>query len=198
MKQFSLALLAVAALLAMSHAASAQNYDFTFTSGGVTATGILNVESLGGGTYGILGGTITLTGGSINGTGIILADPLGAGNKFTLQGPPNSDGVNYTIDNLFFPSGSTLLTSDGFNFELTSYTGPPGGIYGNIWGNSPNNYAIVSQGPEGIYSTGGGNLEATDVPEGGATLLYLLLAGAGCFGAIFFRSRNGAGSPALA
>jgi hypothetical protein len=29
-----------------------------------------------------------------------------------------------------------------------------------------------------------------NVPEGGAALLYLLLAGASCFGAMFFRSRD--------
>lgn len=36
-----------------------------------------------------------------------------------------------------------------------------------------------------------GTLIATPVPEGGASALYLLLAGAACFGGIFFRRRSG-------
>ena len=32
------------------------------------------------------------------------------------------------------------------------------------------------------------------VPEGGGALIYLLLAGASCFGAIFFSSRNNPGN----
>lgn len=36
------------------------------------------------------------------------------------------------------------------------------------------------------------------VPEGGAALLYLLLAGVSCFGAMFFRSRNQSSRPGMA
>jgi hypothetical protein len=40
-------------------------------------------------------------------------------------------------------------------------------------------------------SLAAGTLIATPVPEGGASALYLLLAGAACFGGIFFRRRSG-------
>jgi len=40
--------------------------------------------------------------------------------------------------------------------------------------------------------------EFTALPEGGAALIYLLLAGAVCFGAIFLKSRNEAGNSMLA
>ncbi len=33
-------------------------------------------------------------------------------------------------------------------------------------------------------------LVTVPVPEGGATLMYVLLAGVSCFGVIFFHSRN--------
>ncbi len=36
------------------------------------------------------------------------------------------------------------------------------------------------------------------VPEGGAALMYLLLAGVSCFGAMFFRSRNQRAKPGMA
>jgi hypothetical protein len=40
--------------------------------------------------------------------------------------------------------------------------------------------------------------EVWGVPEGGAALLYLLLAGASCFGAMFLRSRNQSSRPGMA
>lgn len=53
----------------------------------------------------------------------------------------------------------------------------------NLWilTPSPNN------GPQEFWAPGG---PSYNVPEGGSALLYLLLAGASCFGAMFFSSRN--------
>jgi len=53
----------------------------------------------------------------------------------------------------------------------------------NLWilTPSPNN------GPQEFWAPGG---PSYNVPEGGSALLYLLLAGASCFGAMFFRYRS--------
>ena len=103
---------------------------------------------------------------------------------YTLQNPANSGGANYTIDNLLFPTGSTYLDSDGFNYELTSYTGPAGGIFGNIWGTAPTITPSSRRETEAPIQTGGDHLALTYVPEGGVPSLYLLLAGAVCFGGL--------------
>jgi len=192
MKKFSLASMAVAAALMISPVfVNAQTYNFSYNDGSDTATGTLVVSSLGGGAYGILGGTITIAGpNGYDGTGVVLADPNGAGNAWVLANPPNSGGADYIADNLFFPGGNPQLDDDGFNFDLTSYKGPSGFIPGNIWGNGPDNYTIL-EGAYNIYSNG--SFSATPAPEGGASLLYLLLAGAACFGAMILTPRNGLG-----
>jgi len=58
----------------------------------------------------------------------------------------------------------------------------------NLWilTPSPNN------GPQEFWAPGGTPNIVT--PEGGSALLYLLLAGASCFGAIFFRNRSQIGN----
>jgi hypothetical protein len=188
-----LLVLAFATGLVGSRTATAQNWNFTFTEGSIVADGTLTTTLISPGVYGITGGTITLTGGGIPGSGVVLSDPNGAGNLYTIQDPPNSGGANLTADNLLYLNGNPQLDGNGFNFELTSYVGHPGGIYGAIWGNGPGNYSIF-EGDYNIY-TGGGNFSA---PEGGASLLYLLIAGAACFGGIIFSSRNRLGSHASA
>lgn len=182
MNKVVLAFLATAAALAITPAAIADTYSYTFTAGSLTATGTLNVDSLGGGEDGILGGTITITGGGvISGTGVILADPNSPGTEYTFQNPGlYSGGANYTIDNLFFPGGAPQLDDDGFAYELND------GIYGNIWGNSPNNYQIVSvDSAESVYfDESGGNFATT--PEPGT----LLLLGTGLLGLAFVAFRK--------
>jgi hypothetical protein len=183
MKKFSMALVAIATALAISPVALAQNYNFTYTDGNVTATGVLDTTSLGGGIYGITGGTIALTvtaGSGIAGTGVILSDPNGPGNLYTLQNPPNSGGANLQIDNLFYPGLNPELTDNGFNFELTN-TAYAGGIFGSIWGNSASNYGIF-EGNYNVYDSGAGNFSSSAVPDGGTTLLLLGLAVAGLAG----------------
>ena len=132
--------------LAFSPVASwAQNYDFTFTGGGVTATGVLNVESLGGWwcSMGFWVEPYTLTGSGHqryrNHTGPIRFEYLFCHlrkysdkqlNSCSFFNPAiySDDGVFFQLhDRQFalFPTGSTYLDSDkGSTTRLTSYTGP--------------------------------------------------------------------------
>jgi hypothetical protein len=144
------------------------DFDYTFSIGGDTGSGIIIANLLSPGVYGITGGTITLNavGNGISGTGVILADPNGAGNQWTLAEPPNSGGADYIADNLFFPGASPQLDGDGFNFTLTSY---PGTVSGNIWGNGPGNYTLL-EGAYNVYADGG-TFEAAAVPEPGSFFL---------------------------
>jgi hypothetical protein len=188
-KKFAVALLAVASALAITPAALADSWNFTFSdSNGVTASGTITASLISGNEWGITGGTITVdaTGGGISGSGDILADPSGAGTEWTLQNPPNSGGANYTADNLLFIGGDPVLDGDGFNFELTSYVGPAGGIAGNIWGNSADNYTMF-EGAFNIYDSGASFiLTPAPTPEPST----LLLLGTGLLGLAFVAFRK--------
>ncbi|MDR3409397.1 MAG: hypothetical protein P4L87_00375 [Formivibrio sp.] len=63
----------------------------------------------------------------------------------------------------------------------------------NLWILTPNPLTGVGSGePQEMWTT---NLS---VPEGGAALMFLLCAGLSCFGAMFFKYRNEAGSSSVA
>ena len=205
MKKFPLALFACATALAISPAALiAQSWNFIFTDGTLTASGTFVVSPVALGTYtnglgsNVVGnnayvidsGTITVTGGplgTIDGSGVLVASPNPPGYLYTDQNPPNSGGANLTIDDVFYPDGNPQLDGQGLLYILSAAsTGYAGGITGGIWGNAPGNYGMF-QGSYNVYVSGGGSFSA---PEGGASLLYLLLGGGACFGAMFFFSRS--------
>jgi hypothetical protein len=216
MKTFSLISLAIATALAVSPTVvSAQTWDFTFSdSNGVTATGTLTAGgSVAGGGYSITSGTISLTGATdlnLNGTGILVALPASPGGVFYTGGgtelfnfpaPPSglccATGLE---DAVLFPNqnpqindswGDFAFAIGGFNTNTGA--GPGAGLL--IYSNGLDDYGVFG----GVgYESNGDSFEATLVPEGGAPFLYLLLAGAACFGAMFFSPRNGFRSRASA
>jgi len=209
MKKLSLISLAIATALAISPTVlTAQTWDFTFTSGSVVATGTLTGTYIAPGEYQLTGGTIDLTGSAMNGTGILV--PIENNLFYTGGGtelfnfPSPAGGSNWASgleDAVLFPNqdpqlnaqwGALTFAIGGFN--TSTGQGPGAGLA--IWSNGPDNYGGF--GGNWAFNVGSGaSFTTTLVPEGGAALLYLLLAGAGCFFAIFFRSRNGVGSPAL-
>jgi hypothetical protein len=212
MKKFSLALLACATALTISPAVlTAQTWDFTFTSGSFVATGTLTGTVVTAGEYQITSGTIDVTGASnssLDGTGILV--PIENNLFYTGGGtelfnfPSPAGGSNWASgleDAVLFPNqdpqlnaqwGALTFAIGGFN--TSTGQGPGAGLA--IWSNGPDNYGGF--GGNWAFNVGSGaSFTTTLVPEGGAALLYLLLAGAGCFFAIFFRSRNEVGSPAL-
>jgi hypothetical protein len=203
MKKLSLISLAVAAALAICPAALvAQSFDFTFTSlippNGDTAIGTLVTgASIGGGGYDITSGAVTLY-SPTNGTetfNLVQGNAIPPG---SITPPP---GV-FTYDNILYPtgdgSGGYLTNTAGLLFMDGSSV-----MQLNLWGNNnTNQYGSGTYNPTdytyGLWTeTNGswgptedaGTFTLTAVPEGGASLLYLLLAGGACFGAMFF-SRN--------
>lgn len=214
MKKLFLVTLAVATALAISPVVSAQSYDFTFTGAGVNASGILTVAPIAGqpGVYGITG--ISGIYSDSNGTPVVGAAITGLYSDPTYAQILTTSYL-FSLDNLFYPAGNapptcfwgtcapggTQLDVIGIVFNVAG--GNEVGI-GAAGGSYPGPYNL-NRDISGVYQDGGNNgvgvtFTATqvNVPEGGAALLYLLLAGAGCFGAISFRSRNGVRSPAMA
>jgi hypothetical protein len=213
MKKLSLVSLAIATALAISPSVLVgQQYNFTISGSGISASGVLTVAPTA--TPGVdsitgISGTYSDSGtGTVN--GIITSLYSNPSNSYVGSSIPTH---LFTDDNLFYPGNSgAQLDSAGIIFYVNGPLSPTGGIEVGLCGTSacntggsPYNLDSVTwfngaynylHNNEGIGVTFAAT-EAT-VPEGGTTLLYLLLAGAGCFGAIFFKSRDGAGSPALA
>ena len=84
-------------------------------------------------------------------------------------------------------TGYSANTALVYNY-VTTNTLPLLSTYTNLWiytPNPPSGYTQNSFGsePQEMWGT-------LNAPEGGASLLYLLLAGAACFGAMVFSSRN--------
>ena len=191
MRTFPLALLACATALAISPAALvAQSWNFTYNDGTVVATGTLTGTEIGStGTYDVESGTITLVGGPVVGSGTLDPDPNAPGGVYTYQNPPNSGGANFTIDNVFSPNSNPQLDGYGLLFTVDNI---PVSIANSLYGGPPipNSYVIF----EGNWLYVG--VSPTFVPEGGASLLYLLIGGGVCFGAMTLVPRSRFSNPA--
>lgn len=165
-------------LLAPAPAALAQSFDFTFTDGGVNATGSFDA------TAGIVtDGSLTLTGAAVNGT-------------FTLAAPPTVrglDGTDIIFDNQFSQSMNPALDSGGLGFGMTEIDSAHYDYVLNIWGNGPNNYSLFLAGqlPDGtghVYQEyDGGTFSFTQVPEPST---YAAVVGAAALGFAAIRRRR--------
>jgi hypothetical protein len=104
-----------------------------------------------------------------------------------LPGRYNLDAVGFNASDLNTSTAATLNTLSGALTFVGSYNG---GAYDT---SSSLDYPDSgSAAPAYVYNAGTfaiGSLSST-VPEGGASWLYLLPAGAACFGAMFFFRRN--------
>lgn len=176
MKKVILALFALVAALAISPAALAQNYDFTFSGGGITASGTLYAP----GTFGVLEGNATT--GSI----VVTGDPNLSG-VGTLFASPNGPGVQTTspsgyfyYDNTLYPGLDPLVDNNGLLFI-------DNGFEVNIYSNgSGNQYQIYDN--QGV-TQGGGTFTLTYVPEYGA-LSMLILSALTLAGGFFYKARQ--------
>lgn len=158
----------------------------------------------------------------------LLANWTGSGNNGTLFGSAIGEtgylemailveaSFNGTLGNL----GGIGATADQLSEVLWCITGGPGSACNkstmgatayNLWQWVLSNHSGYSLSQfanlwlyvpiNGSQSQGGqpqemwGNIS---VPEGGAALMYLLLAGVSCFGAMFFRSRSQSSRPGMA
>ena len=197
MKKFSLVSLAAAAALAISPISLiGQIVDFTATGvegngQNISVTAVFTLNNIGGDLYQIVGATGSVvdpsdhTWGITGVTGYIPYDICCMDNQVTVPDPvpgqpvyEDSNGIGFTTNDPNDPSGPTY----GF------YVGPLGsntvfadnGVDGtNVW--LPN---------DATYGITDATVTFTYVAEGGAAVLYLLLAGGACFGAMFFFSRN--------
>jgi hypothetical protein len=179
MKKFSLAVLAIAAALLMSQAVSAQNYDFTFSGGGVTASGEVNAP----GTFGVTPGNAT------SGYIVDSGDPnlTGAG---TLYASPNGTGVQTTSPSGFFYYDDTLYPGQNPSIDNNGllFIDSGNGLEINIYSNG-------GQGYYNIYDNGGftsgnvGTFTLTYVPEYGSVSMLILCAMA-LAGAFLYKGRQ--------
>jgi len=80
------------------------------------------------------------------------------------------------VENLFSASNPNALNAQAVLKSL------------NLWILTPN----PNDGPQEFWATG--TVVGVVTPEGGASFMFLLLAGFSCFGAMFFRYRNQLGS----
>jgi hypothetical protein len=135
-----------------------------------------------------------VTGSAIDGTGILV--PIPASGVFETGGGTNLFGFGATgleLSNLFpndnpqinDVNGVFLFAIDGFN----TVTGAGLGAGLAIWSDGPGNYGGFG-GNWAFDDSGGDSFNAVLAPEGGGSFLYLLIAGAACFGAMFLIPRN--------
>jgi hypothetical protein len=206
MKKLSLiALTAAAALAICPGALVGQQYDFTITGSGISASGVLTVTPIVGdpGVYGITG--ITGTYSDTNGTTVSDAAITGLYPDPTYASIITTSYL-FSLDNLLYPAGNAppacffgtcstggqQLDVVGLVFDVAG--GNEVGISGAAGTGFPGPYNL-NRDISGVYQDGGNNgvgvtFSAVSAPEGGPALLYLLLAGGACFGAMFLVSRS--------
>jgi hypothetical protein len=181
--------------------AFAQNYDFTYTGGGYSMSGVLATTPAGGGANLVnsVTGTISFNGGTAEPLTLVPPDVV----------PHNDNGDNLNgQDDLVYPGGTPLLTVcynygcpyGGLEFAFPDLYAPlnPGdggvdggsdiAIYAQNGTGGTGNYGATETGKPANgfggydYQSGDGTFTLTAVPDGGTTLTLLGLAVAGLAG----------------
>ena len=162
-----------------------QTFDFTFTSSGMAATGMITVQN------GVaMSGSVNVTGvpleaylSTLISTGGSLIQDAGTPNPLTLA---NHDGDNIIFDNIV-TMNDPILDGDGLGFAAGQYGPTSYNALINIWGNSPGSYTLfvgeaqldangnVIGDAQWVYALSDGSLTLTAVPEPAS---YGALAGA--------------------
>ena len=181
-------------LIASAPAAADTIYDFTFTSGGMDATGTISVNTI----------TGMADSGSISVTGIPLeADPsmlvTASGLLLPASGvtvDSNHDGDDIIFDNLVDVASDPILDDDGLGFGSGQYGPTQYNTLINLWGNSPGSYTLfvaeaqldgngnVIGDPQWVYTASNGSLSlnptsSSPIPEPATYALFGVVA-VGC------------------
>jgi len=188
MKKLSLISLVIATALAISPAAFAQTYDFTwgYTNNNATASsnGTFSATFVGGDTYDITSGTIITYGdptinGGVTTSGTSFIPTAGV---YSVQTSPSG---YFNFDNVLTTPANPLMDNDGLLFYVA---GREVNIFSN--GPGPGTYQFYDQ--SGYNDFGNFSLSApslVSVPEYGA-MSMLLLSIATLAGGFFFKTRN--------